>query len=127
MAVWPIDQTHATHPAHLDVLGAIDGKPSCELVYVDLVAGREHGGATVVQAKAWESRRDVFSVAQLAAGSRPSRHQATRLGSRQTWPPRGTQRNDGSRLGHRHPFTRGAVVPAQGDESMTGAAGCTTT
>ena len=33
---WPIDQTHALI-AHLDVLGAIDGKPSCELVYVDLV------------------------------------------------------------------------------------------
>lgn len=61
---WPISQQHALI-AHLDVLGAIEGRPSCELVYVDLVAGREHGGATVVSAKAWEDRRDVFSVAQL--------------------------------------------------------------
>jgi hypothetical protein len=61
---WPISQEHALI-AHLDVLGAIDGNPSCELVYVDLVAGREHGGATVVAAKEWEARKDVFSVAQL--------------------------------------------------------------
>ena len=112
--------------AHLDVLGAIDGKPSCELVYVDLVAGREHGGATVVQAKAWGSRRDVFSVAQLAAGE-PSEPPSDSGSATPDVAPRGTQRNDGSRLGHGHPFTRGAVVPAQGDESMTGAAGCTTT
>lgn len=61
---WPISQEHALI-AHLDVLGAIEGNPSCELVYVDLVAGREHGGATVVAAKAWEQRADVFSVARL--------------------------------------------------------------
>jgi hypothetical protein len=61
---WEIDQTHALI-AHLDVLAAIDGDATCELVYVDLVAGREHGGETVVQAKAWESRIDVFSIAEL--------------------------------------------------------------
>ncbi len=61
---WEISQDHALI-AHLDVLGAIDGTPSCELVYVDLAAGREHGGATWLSAKTWEDRRDVFSVAQL--------------------------------------------------------------
>ncbi len=61
---WEISQDHALI-AHLDVLGALDGNPSCELVYVDLAAGREHGGETVVQAKAWEKRTDVFSIAQL--------------------------------------------------------------
>jgi len=61
---WPISQTHALI-AHLDVLGAIAGEPRCELVYVDLVAGREHGGECVQVAKAWEARRDVFSIAQL--------------------------------------------------------------
>jgi hypothetical protein len=61
---WQISQQHALI-AHLDVLGAIEGNPSCNLVYVDLVAGREHGGACVVQAKEWEARRDVFSVGQL--------------------------------------------------------------
>lgn len=67
---WPfeISQEHALI-AHLDVLAAIDGNASCELVYVDLVAGREHGGACVVSAKAWEQRTDVFSVAQLDAAS----------------------------------------------------------
>ena len=62
---WPIDQQHALI-AHLDVLGAIEGNPSCTLIYVDLVAGREDGGDTVCRAKAWNARRDVFSVAQLA-------------------------------------------------------------
>jgi hypothetical protein len=61
---WEISQQHALI-AHLDVLGAIEGNPSCELVYVDLVAGREHGGATVVRAKEWERRKDVFSVGRL--------------------------------------------------------------
>lgn len=63
---WVIDQTHALI-AHLDVLGALDGNPSCELVWMDLQSSREHGGETVVAARAWESRRDVFSVAQLAS------------------------------------------------------------
>ena len=120
---WPIDQTHALI-AHLDVLGAIDGKPSCELVYVDLVAGREHGGATVVQAKAWESRRDVFSVAQLAAGesSEPPAN-----GSGSATPdvaapaaPNVTTAVD-SATGTLSPEAPSS--PAQGDESMTGAAG----
>lgn len=61
---WPIDQTHALI-AHLDVAGAIEGNASCALVYVDLVAGREHGGRCVVEAKAWEARKDIFSVAQV--------------------------------------------------------------
>lgn len=64
---WPIDQTHALI-AHIDILAAIAGAPFdtiCNLVYVDLVAGREHGGATVVRAKEWEKRTDVFSVAKL--------------------------------------------------------------
>ncbi len=60
---WPIDQTHALI-AHIDILGAINGAPSCELVYVDLNAGR-HAGEIVCDAKAWEKRTDVFSVAQL--------------------------------------------------------------
>lgn len=66
---WEIDQTHALI-AHVDILAAIAGAPFediCTLIYVDLVAGREHGGATVVEAKAWEKRTDVFSVKQLDA------------------------------------------------------------
>jgi len=61
---WSISQEHAVI-AHLDVLAAIEGDATCELVYVDLVAGREHGGECVVMAKEWEKRTDVFSVAQL--------------------------------------------------------------
>lgn len=61
---WSIDQDHALI-AHLDVLGALAGEPSCTLVHVDLIAGRDHGGACVQQAKAWERRDDVFSIAQL--------------------------------------------------------------
>ena len=63
---WVIDQDHALI-AHLDVLGAIDGNPSCELVHVDLIAGRTHGGATWQSARAWGDRRDVFSAAQVPA------------------------------------------------------------
>jgi hypothetical protein len=60
---WPIDQTHALI-AHGDF--GDDLRPvSIELVWVDLVAGREHGGQCVVDAKAWAARGDVFSVAQL--------------------------------------------------------------
>lgn len=67
---WDIDQEHALI-AHLDVLGAINGQPSCTLVYVDLVAGRGHGGAAVVAAKSWEKRTDIFSldVPDRAAGA----------------------------------------------------------
>jgi hypothetical protein len=61
---WEISQEHALI-AHLDVLGALEGAPSCTLIYCDVAAGREHGGATVVAARDWGSRRDVFSVAQL--------------------------------------------------------------
>ena len=120
---WPIDQTHALI-AHLDVLGAIDGKPSCELVYVDLVAGREHGGATVVAAKAWESRRDVFSVAQLAAGE-PSEPPANGSGSATPdvaapAAPNVTTAVD-SATGTLSPEAPSS--PAQGDRTDTGAAG----
>lgn len=56
---WPIDQTHALilHP-NIDTC-------EWELIYVDLVAGREHGGRCVVDADSWEARTDIFSVAQL--------------------------------------------------------------
>lgn len=64
---WQISQDHALI-AHLDVLGAIAGTPACTLVYVDLAAGREHGGQCVVDAKAWEARTDLFSVTQLDPG-----------------------------------------------------------
>lgn len=60
---WPIDQDHALI-AHGDFGG--DGvPPSISLVHVDLRAGREHGGACVVQAKAWAARDDVWSIAQV--------------------------------------------------------------
>lgn len=65
---WPISQERALI-AHLDIAAALEGEPRCELVYVDLVAGREHGGECVVAAKAWERRKDVFSVAMLDAPS----------------------------------------------------------
>jgi hypothetical protein len=70
---WEIDRTHALI-AHLDIEAALAGDAQCELVHVDLVAGREHGGECVVQAKAWEQRDDVFSVAQLeiAPGGEPA-------------------------------------------------------
>jgi len=68
---WPfeIDQAHALI-AHPDIDTA-----EWELIYVDLVAGREHGGQCVVDAKAWEQRTDVFSVAMLpneVAGGAPA-------------------------------------------------------
>ena len=67
---WTIDQTHALI-AHLDIEGALAGEPSCELVHVDLVAGREHGGECVVAAKAWGDRTDLFSITQLSTGDAP--------------------------------------------------------
>lgn len=51
--------------AHLDVLGALDGNPSCNLILVDIATATQYGGKTVVAAKAWAARTDVFSVAQL--------------------------------------------------------------
>lgn len=67
---WPIDQQHALI-AHLDIPKALaTGEAVCRLVHVDLVAGREHGGECVVQAKAWESRRDVFAATMLAVEDR---------------------------------------------------------
>ncbi len=70
---WEVSQEHALI-AHLDVLGALEGKPVdelCQLVWVDLVAGREHGGETCALAKAWESRRDVFSIARAVEFASP--------------------------------------------------------
>ena len=68
--VWPfeIDQTHALilRPNVVEVLAGEAETVAWELLYVDLVAGREHGGRCVAEAKAWEQRRDIFSVAQLA-------------------------------------------------------------
>jgi hypothetical protein len=61
---WPISQEHALI-AHLDVVGAMQGTPSCELIYVDLVAGRQHGGQCAEAARLWEQRTDLFSVAQV--------------------------------------------------------------
>ncbi len=60
---WPISQEHALI-AHGD-FGDDLRPPSFELVWVDLVAGREHGGATVTRAKEWSTRADLWSVAQL--------------------------------------------------------------
>lgn len=60
---WPVDQ-HWALIAHLDVLGAIAGQPSCELVLVDIEAGRAAADLCLA-AKAWEKRSDVFSVSQL--------------------------------------------------------------
>lgn len=60
---WPVDQEWALI-AHLDVLGAMDGRPSCELVLVDLKAGRAAADLCVA-ARAWENETTVFSVAQL--------------------------------------------------------------
>ena len=56
---WLVSQDHAVI-MHPDI-------DTCEweLIYVDLILGREHGGQCVVDAKAWESRTDLFSVAQL--------------------------------------------------------------
>lgn len=62
---WPVDQRWGLI-AHLDVLGAIEGRPSCELLAVDLEAGR-HAAELCLAAKAWEKRADVFSVAQITA------------------------------------------------------------
>lgn len=120
---WVIDQSHALI-AHLDVLGAIEGKPSCELVYVDLEAGREHGGATVVAAKAWESRRDVFSAAQIAAGESSELSPTTSdLASLDDAAPAATNVTTAvdSATGPLSPEAPSS--PAQGDESTTGVAG----
>lgn len=66
---WPIDQTHALilRPNVVEVLAGEADRVEWELIHVDLIAGREHGGACVVAAKEWEQRRDIFSVAQLDA------------------------------------------------------------
>lgn len=120
---WVIDQSHALI-AHLDVLGAIEGKPSCELVYVDLIAGREHGGATVVAAKAWESRRDVFSAAQIAAGESsepvPAVSGSASLDDAAPAATNVTTAVD-SATGSLSPEMPSS--PGQGDESATGVAG----
>lgn len=64
---WEIDQTHAVilRPNVVEVLAGEAERVEWELLHVDLVAGREHGGRCVVEAKAWEARKDIFSVAQV--------------------------------------------------------------
>ena len=62
---WPVDQ-HWALIAHLDVGGALNGAPSCELVLVDIEAGRM-ATELCVAARAWETKADVFSVAQVEA------------------------------------------------------------
>lgn len=65
--VWPwvIDQRHALI-AQGDFGG--DGCPvTIKLVWVDLAAGREHGGQTMAAAKDWNSRDDLWSVSQASA------------------------------------------------------------
>lgn len=64
---WPfeIDQ-HWAVIAHLDVLAAIDGTPSCDLVLVDIEAGRRAADLCLA-AKHWASEHTVFSVSQLDA------------------------------------------------------------
>ena len=59
-----IDQDHALI-AHGD-FGDDFTPPTIELVWVDLKAGREHGGQCVVDAKSWAARDDVFSVSQIS-------------------------------------------------------------
>lgn len=63
--VWPftIDQDHALI-AHGD-FGDEIRPATIELVWVDLKAGREHGGRCCVDARAWQARDDLFCVAQL--------------------------------------------------------------
>ena len=62
---WPISQEHGLIFA-LNLADALNGAaPEWHLVYVDLRAGREHGGECVVMAKQWEARSDLFSVAML--------------------------------------------------------------
>ena len=66
---WEMDisQNHGVI-AHVDLLAAIEGAAASDivsLVYVDLTAGREHGGTTCLEAKNWAKRSDLFSVAQL--------------------------------------------------------------
>lgn len=57
---WEIDQEHGLI-AHLDVAGAIQGRPAGTLVYVDLVAAK--GAAELcVAAERWEKRRDIFAL-----------------------------------------------------------------
>lgn len=61
---WPIAQDYGLI-FHLDVASALEGRYRCDLVLVDLAAGREHGGATVIAAREWAARSDIFSVGQL--------------------------------------------------------------
>ena len=76
---WPfeIDQTHALI-AHIDVAKAIEtGEATCELIYVDLAAGRR-AGELVRAAKAWGDERTTFSIArsEIADGVAGGGHEA---------------------------------------------------
>lgn len=63
--VWGYDisQQHALI-AHINIAAAIDGADTdlVTLVYVDLNAGREHGGRVCAEAKDWAKRNDLFSA-----------------------------------------------------------------
>ena len=60
---YDISQQHALI-AHIDIAAAIDGADTglVTLVYVDLNAGREHGGRVCAEAKEWAKRNDLFST-----------------------------------------------------------------
>jgi hypothetical protein len=61
---WPIDQAHAliARPNLTEVLNGTAETIEWSLIHVDLVAGREHGGATVLAAKEWGKRSDLFAT-----------------------------------------------------------------
>lgn len=82
---WPVHQQWALI-AHLDVLSTIAGEPKCELVLVDIEAGREVGARLCIDAKAWGKRSNLFSVAQIEAEGA-----ATREEPDPTEPPVATQ------------------------------------
>lgn len=63
---WPIDQTHAII-GHLDVLGAMEGKPACTLHYIDLAIGRA-ACDLVVAAMHFADRKDVYSIGEVVDG-----------------------------------------------------------
>lgn len=123
---WAIDQQHALI-AHLSVENALAGNPTCELIYVDLAAGREDGGDTVCRAKAWSDRRDVFSVQQIASADPKGVRDAVEEGSAPTagHPPDSGTANpssmtiDGTDPPPVPPEEGAAVAPAAAAPSLT--------
>lgn len=75
---WPIDQDHAliARPNLTEVLAGTAERIEWTLIHADLVAGREHGGACVQQAKAWAARSDLFSHALAIAAPDDTTHGA---------------------------------------------------